>query len=151
MYSSISAGLQKAHSGPPPLLKQKSILENCGVVVSPEQNERIEQKSRLKKGKNPFKKRVTLGCIPSRLTETDTGPSTPASPGPGLVTGARKLSVSMVPPAVTIQGCTPPSEHDSLDGEICKYFKEAIIIRFFLFGSFCLFNQSGFNFFFFNY
>ena len=143
MYSSISAGLQKAHSGPPPLLKQKSILENCGVVAASPENERIEQKSRLKKGKNPFKKRVTLGCIPSRLTETDTGPSTPASPGLGLLTGARKLSVSMVPPAVTIQGCTPPSEHDSLDGEICKYFKEAIIIRFFLFGSFCL-TQSYF-------
>ena len=129
MYSSISAGLQKVNSGPPPLSKQKSILENCGVVGSPE-NERIDQKSRLKRGKNPFKKRVTLGCIPSRLTDTKTGGSMPGSPGAGAEAGARKMSVSMVPPSVTIQGCTPPSEQDSLDGEICKYFKEAIIYQF---------------------
>ena len=123
MYSSISAGLQKLQSsGPPPLLKQKSILNSESIVpphttASPPDHD-LDQKRRLTRGKNPFRKRVTLGCIPSRLTRVDSESPTAPAPAPPH---------TIVPPSVTIQGCTPPSEHDSLDGEICKYFKEAII------------------------
>ena len=129
MYSSISQGLQKQHN-PPPLLKQKSILSEVNVPVSPDL---LEQKRRMMRGKNPFKKRVTLSCIPSRLTRVDS--ETPENETPGESVGggwggAGVRTVSghnIVPPSVTIQGCTPPSEQDSIDGEICKYFKETII------------------------
>ena len=71
-----------------------------------------ERRRVLKKGKNPFRKRVTLGSIPARLTrmESESGRE-----------GER--TVNIVPPAVTISGCTPPSEQDSVDGELEKYFK----------------------------
>ena len=153
LYSSISAGLHKLQNNnpPPPLLKQKSILQqdsmpsNVPDPSSPDHHDLpgLEQKRRMLRGKNPFKKRVTLGCIPSRLTRVDS--ETPenedavsvggqsswalqAGGGPGVRN--RTLSSTMVPPSVTIQGCTPPSEHDSLDGEICKYFKETMIFLF---------------------
>ena len=126
MYSSISQGLQKI-SQPS---KQKSILSESNAVGSTPTDDELPPKGTLKNGKKPFKKRVTLGYIPSRQDSeegsnkqedtqsmgsdhwTTTGVSLPACSG------------SMVPPSVRIQGCTPPSEHDSLDGEICKYFKE---------------------------
>ena len=132
MYSSISTGLQKIHNAPPPLLKQKSILSetihvNVPNPASPE-HELYQQKRRMMRGKNPFKKRVTLGCIPSRLTRVDS--ETPEAEDTGNVStwseaGVRTVSGhSIVPPSVTIQGCTPPSEQNSIDGELAKYFKE---------------------------
>ena len=67
MYSSISAGLQKLHNTPAPLLKQKSILQDSIQSNVPQSPDRDPDKRRMLRGKNPFKKRVTLGCIPSRL------------------------------------------------------------------------------------
>ena len=71
----------------------------------------------MKKGKNPFRKRVTLGSIPSRLTRVDSDTVGESE------SSVRVRTSTMVPPSVTVQGCTPPSEQDSLDGELKKYFK----------------------------
>ena len=120
MYSSVSAGLQSTSvppAQPPPLIKQKSILTGdhlASLPASPDSAyDLLERRRVLKKGKNPFRKRVTLGSIPSRPEE-----SRPSSPSV-----ARVVTSCMVPPSVTIQGCTPPSENHSLDGELAKYFK----------------------------
>ena len=87
----------------------------------------------IRNGKKPFKKRVTLGYIPSRLDRVDSEEGARHDDTVSMGSGHWSTSVGMsmgaagstiVPPSVRIQGCTPPSEHDSLDGEICKYFKE---------------------------
>ena len=128
MYNSISTGLQKINSNPP-VTRQKSILvdPNQGSVPNSPIHETLQEKSiGQRKGKNPFKKRVTLGYIPSRLTRVNS--ETPENEDPTPVGCGSSWTVGgtqplIVPPSVRIQGCTPPSEHDSLDGEICKYFK----------------------------
>ena len=118
IYSSISAGLQcltgSPAPGPPPLIKQKSILagdpHQASLPASPD-CDLLDRRRVTRKGKNPFRKRVTLGSIPSRAEEEP-----PCSPG-------RVRTSCMVAPSVTIQGCTPPSENHSEDGELAKYFK----------------------------
>ena len=128
LYSSISTGLHKLSSNPP-ITKQKSILvdPNQGSAPNSPIHETLQEKVLgQRKGKNPFKKRVTLGYIPSRLTRVN---SETADNEDTLSVGCvsswtvGQVQSTIVPPSVRIQGCTPPSEHDSLDGEICKYFK----------------------------
>ena len=129
MYNSISQGLQKLHqpSKPKPILIDQR-GQGSGVTTSSLTNDELPLKGKLTNGKKPFKKRVTLGYIPTRLERADSEEGTPqddtVSMGSGhwMTTGASCSTI--VPPSVRIQGCTPPSEHDSLDGEICKYFKE---------------------------
>ena len=119
-YSSISTGLHKLPSGPSaPLLRQKSVLaceHQASVPASPD-CDASDRRGMLKKGKNPFRKRVTLGSIPSRLTRVDSDTVGESE------SSVRVRTSTMVPPSVTVQGCTPPSEQDSLDGELKKYFK----------------------------
>ena len=134
MYSSISQGLQKLSQQQP--AKPRSILSDPATnhsVSSPVANEEIQVRGTIRNGKKPFKKRVTLGYIPSRLDRVDSDEGTRNDDTVSMGSGHWSTSVGMsmgapgstiVPPSVRIQGCTPPSEHDSLDGEICKYFKE---------------------------
>jgi len=141
MYSSISQGLQKLTQQQPN--KPRSILTDPatnhsqyqqGSVSSPVTKDEIPLKGTIKNGKKPFKKRVTLGYIPSRLDRVDSDEGTRNDDTVSMGSGHWSTSIGMsmaaaagstiVPPSVRIQGCTPPSEHDSLDGEICKYFKD---------------------------
>lgn len=128
LYSSISTGLHKLNSNPP-ITKQKSILvdPNQGSAPNSPIHETLQEKVLgQRKGKNPFKKRVTLGYIPSRLTRvnSEVGDNEDTmSVGCGSSWTVGDVQSTIVPPSVRIQGCTPPSEHDSIDGEICKYFK----------------------------
>jgi hypothetical protein len=134
MYTSISQGLQKLTqpSKPRSILADHHAQGSSVVSSSPITCEEPPVKGTFKNGKKPFKKRVTLSYIPSRLDQVDSDEGTKNDDTTSLGSGHWSTSVGMamavsstiVPPSVRIQGCTPPSEHDSLDGEIQKYFKE---------------------------
>ena len=132
MYSSISQGLQKLAQQPS---KPRSILADhtqASVTTPPNSEDPPATGAAFRNGKKPFKKRVTLGYIPSRLDRVDSDEGTKNDDTVSMGSGHWSTTLGMtlassttiVPPSVRIQGCTPPSEHDSLDGEICKYFKE---------------------------